>query len=124
MKNHLGKMIVVAGFVITMVSHAAIIVSPFPIENVILNPGDSVQANYSFLGHPLIFCWQDQTTDNNIGLVSWPFNGNLFTHALPTTLKNVTSPPEYDAFLADPIGVLTVTNNMPFVLTVSCEPAF
>ena len=89
-----------------------------PFNNVLLNAHDSLSATYSFGIYPQIFCYVDSTM--GIGSMTWPYQGQLYSGALPVLLK-ISKDNTGD--FADPTGTVTIFNNQNQTINVSCDLA-
>lgn len=90
-----------------------------PFANIFLPPNGVITASYAFGPHQIIFCYENNL--QSVGVVSWPYQGNMYTSTLSLFLKTQTN---IQGSFADSNGVLTVTNNTPNLLIVSCLYGF
>lgn len=90
-----------------------------PFANITLNPNDIILGTYTFGQNPVIFCFENNL--QSIGAVTWTYQGKRFSSTLSVTLVTNTN---FQGFLADASGTITVRNNQPIPLIVSCLFAF
>ena len=102
--------------VLSIEAHALQMTVPF--TNVPLNAHDSLSATYSFGNVPQIFCYVYSTM--NIGSITWPYQGQLYSSALPVLLKISK---DITGDFADPTGTVTIFNNQNQTINVSCNLA-
>lgn len=90
-----------------------------PFLNLVLNPNCIVSANYTFGINGIIFCYTN--TLQTVDIITWPFQGRLYSGSLPIFLKTNS---RFEGQFADAIGVLTIENTQNVPAIVSCEFAF
>ncbi len=90
-----------------------------PFENIFLNPNGVITASYAFGPHQIIFCYENNLQE--VGVVTWPYQGKMYSSTLELFLKTQSN---IQGSFADAKGVLTVTNNTPNLLIVSCLYGF
>jgi hypothetical protein len=95
------------------------IISTVPFANILLNPNDMIQASYTFDGHPIIFCYEDN--QETTGSIQWPLEGLVQSSTLPITL---ITDGQYSGEFADPTGTITITNTASLPVVVSCPYGF
>jgi hypothetical protein len=87
-----------------------------PFRNVRLDPGATLAASYSFGKYPIIFCYEN--TASYVGVMTWPYQGQLESTFLPVQLKLNKN---FQGNFADPSGTISITNNVSRFLIVSCQ---
>lgn len=95
--------------------NAQLITAVVPFQNVFLNPNDVVQAGFSFGPHSQLFCFATNT--QIVGIIHWPYQGNIQTGNLPIFLK---TNPIFSGSFTDPNGGLTIQNTTNQLLQVGC----
>lgn len=91
-----------------------------PFTNFNLNNKCSVSASYTFGSiNKILFCYVDAAI--NAGVVNWPYNGNIFSAAMPLQL---TISSKYQGYLADSSGTIQVINNTNSAISINCLFAF
>lgn len=89
-----------------------------------LQPGDTINAFYTFGNRPGIYCY-DNTMQINpaVATMTWLYNGSVFSgalSALPLVLDNVS----FTGNLADFSGVINILNITNVPLVVDCQYTF
>jgi hypothetical protein len=90
-----------------------------PFQNIILNPGQTINSSFAFGANPIIFCYENN--QQSIGVVTWPYKGRIYSSTLSVSL--VTNG-QYQGNFADPSGNISVTNNQNYQLVVNCVYGF
>jgi hypothetical protein len=116
-KNSIG-MVLLLFFPCIIFAMKNVVKMVVPFENIPMPPGAVIQASYAFGTYPMIFCYENNL--QSIGLVQWPYNGQISSSTLSVTLV-VSS--QFQGQFADPSGVISVTNTTSIPLIVSCQLA-
>ncbi len=91
------------------------ITQSIPFQNISLFPNCSIQSNFSFGNFSQMFCFTNSS--QTLGVISWPSPTGPASGNLPIELS--TNP----VFSGSPIntsGTITILNNTPVTITVSC----
>lgn len=90
-----------------------------PFEGITLNPNRTIQADYAFGPHPIIFCYENN--QQSVGIVTWPYKGKIYSSTLSVSLKTNVN---YQGQFADTRGTISITNNLKVPLIVNCDFGF
>lgn len=98
-------------------SYAVVYTVPF--QNLFLQPGQTIKANYFFNLANVMFCFATNTQIG--GIIKWPYNGTLKSGLLPIFLK---VNPMFQGYYIDARGTLTISNNTGELLQIGCLWAY
>src|SRR5260221_195964 len=112
----------------------AVIFSSVPFASINLQPGDSIQAGYTFGNFPSIYCFENSfQTDPAVAYLQWTFHGQLISQwtfqgqlisPVPLSSASIVINTSFQGGLADPSGRIVISNISGHPLVVSCQFAF
>ena len=97
----------------------SVFATSIPFSNFALAKNASMSATYSFGNHEQIFCYDSSL--QSIGLMTWPYQANIYSSSLPTLLKTKK---DISGNFADSSGTITITNNTKNKIYIACEFGF
>lgn len=115
LKYTMVSLFVLVSIFTSMINRAYAQVMTVPFQNVFMFPQHTIRANYTFGPFNTIFCYENNL--QTVGVITWPFQGNIFNSQLPIFLKNNAN---VQGSFADNSGAITIQNTTNITLIVNC----